>query len=212
MDCCQCRGIERFFSRKVATSELGAYRKKGPAATTRILLEAIQAEGVEGASLLDIGGGIGAIQHELAAAGVGAVTSVDASPAYVSAARGEAERRGYADRVSYRHGDFVALAPDVPAADIVTLDRVVCCYDDMGALVRLSSERAGRLYGLVYPRDRWWMKAARAVMNLSFWTMRHPFRFFVHATADVDALVRASGLAPRFRRKTLLWQVVLYAR
>jgi magnesium-protoporphyrin O-methyltransferase len=212
MDCCQCRGIERFFGRKIAASELGSYRKKGPTATTRLLLGAIRAEGVEGASLLDIGGGIGAVQHELAAAGVGAVTSVDASPAYLSAAQGEAERQGYADRVTYRHGDFVALASDVATADIVTLDRVVCCYHDMRALVRLSSERAGRLYGLVYPRDRWWMKAARAVMNVSFWTVRHPFRFFVHATADVDALARASGLAPRFTGKTLLWQVVVYGR
>jgi magnesium-protoporphyrin O-methyltransferase len=124
----------------------------------------------------------------------------------------EAERRGYGERISYLRGDFVELAADIPAADVVTLDRVVCCYHDMRALVGLSSERAGRLYGLVYPRDRWWMRATRIVMNLAFWTVRHQFRFYVHATRDVDALVRANGLAPRFHGQTLIWQIAVYGR
>jgi len=106
----------------------------------------------------------------------------------------------------------VELAADIPAADVVTLDRVVCCYHDMRALVGLSSERAGRLYGLVYPRDRWWMRATRIVMNLALWSVRHQFRFYVHPTRAVDALVRAKGLAPRFYGQTPIWQIAVYGR
>ena len=69
---------------------------------------------MEGATFLDIGGGIGAIQHELIDAGVSHATNVDASAPYLDAAREESERRGYAGRVTYLHGDFVELAGSVP--------------------------------------------------------------------------------------------------
>jgi hypothetical protein len=55
--------------------------------------------------------------------------------------------------MSFQYGDFVALAPALSAADVVTLDRVICCYDDMPALVGRSAALAERLYGVVYPRD-----------------------------------------------------------
>src|SRR3990170_1661911 len=114
------------------------------------------AEGVTGLSLLDIGGGIGVIQHELARAGVGRIASVDASSSYLAAQRAEAERLGYAPRASYLSGDFVTLADHIPDSDIVTLDRVICCYPDMRSLVSLSAARARRLCGIVYPRGTWW--------------------------------------------------------
>ena len=212
MNCCQCQGIETFFDKKVATKELERYRKKGPASTARILIEALKAEGVDGKSLLDIGGGIGSIQHELLNAGVSTATNVDASTAYIKAAKQEAEHQGLIDRVNYQYGDFVDVAPEIQQADIVTLDRVICCYDDMERLVRLSAERARNLYGLVYPRDNWLMKTARPIMNFFFWVQRNPFRMFIHPTQAVDSQVRKNGLEPHFYRKTALWQVVVYVR
>src|SRR5947207_5244489 len=150
MDCCQCKGIETLFNEKEARNRLRAYHEDGPSKTTRMLIEALKAEGVEGMTLLDIGGGVGAVQHELLRAGVERATGVEASTAYVKAAQEEAERQGHADRVSYHHANFVDIAPQIPPADIVTLDRVICCYHDMQALVGLSVAKAGRLYGLVY--------------------------------------------------------------
>ncbi|MEE8391168.1 MAG: hypothetical protein V3S14_10285, partial [Anaerolineae bacterium] len=121
-------------------------------------------------------------------------------------------RQGHADRVSFYHGDFVDLAPDIPSADIVTLDRVICCYRDMEALVGLSSARAGKLYGVVYPRDTWWTRIGWAIFDFVFGVLRNPFRAFVHPTEAVDAVVRGSGLEPRFYRQTAIWQVVVYER
>src|SRR5207248_22753 len=103
MDCCQCKGIETLFDQKEAKKRLKAYRKDGAAKTTRMLIEALQAEGIKGMTLLDIGGGVGAIQHDLLRAGIERATDVDASAAYVKAAQNEAERQGHADRVSYYH-------------------------------------------------------------------------------------------------------------
>lgn len=218
MDCCQCQGIELEFDRDQARRDLAAYRHRGPAATTRMLIDALRAEGVDGLTLLDVGGGIGAIQYALLKAGVRRAVSVEASRAYIEAAREEAEREGCADRITYHHGNFVDLAADpatadLAAADVVTLDRVICCYHDFKALVGLSAARAGKLYGVVYPRDTWWTKLAEPLLNLRPRIQRNPFRTFVHPTAAVDALIRSNGLTRQlFYQTTSVWQIVVYAR
>ena len=209
---CQCQAIEGWFNRKVAARELKHYRNRGPNKTTRKLLDALRAEGVVGATLLDIGGGVGVIAHELLEAGAASASNVEASTGYLAAAQEEAARRGHADRMHFRHGDFVDIAAEVPPADIVTLDRVVCCYPDMDPLVRRSSARARRLYGLVYPRDTWWIKLGFRIQNFWLSVLGNPFRIYVHSTEAVDAIVRQSRLERRFHRKTIVWQVVVYAR
>jgi hypothetical protein len=65
MNCCQCQGLETLFNEQYVTKELSRYRNKGPEKTTRLLIDALKAEGVQGMALLDIGGGVGVIQHEL---------------------------------------------------------------------------------------------------------------------------------------------------
>jgi magnesium-protoporphyrin O-methyltransferase len=177
-----------------------------------MMIDALKTEGVQGKTLLDIGGGIGAIQHELLEAGVPTATDVDASNAYIRAARQESVRRGTGDRVSYQHGNFVDLAEKIQPADIVTLDRVICCYPDMEKLVSLSAARARKLYSLVYPRDDgWWRRAGFAVLNAIFRLQKNPFRIFQHPTQTVEALVSQFGFRKSFYRRTFLWQVVVFS-
>lgn len=212
MFCSQCQGIEEVFSQEYVRRELKHYRSKGPGKTTRLLTKAIEKEGVEGLSLLDIGGGVGAIQHELITAGVREVTSVDASSAYLEAAREEAEKRGQAERVSYHRGNFIDLAEEIGPADIVTLDRVICCYPDMEELVELSAKRANKIYGLVYPRDTWWVRAGLAIGNKFFSMRRRAFRTFSHPTKAVEAIVCRNGFKQQSYSQSLVWQVVVYTR
>jgi hypothetical protein len=214
VECCQCKGIETLFNEKEARNKLDAYRKEGPAKTTRTLIDALEAlsQGTEGMVLLDIGGGVGAVQHALLQAGVASATGVDASAAYAKVAQEEALRQGHGDRINYYHANFVDVAPEIPTADIVTLDRVICCYHDVQSLVGLSAAKAGRLYGVVYPRDTWWMRAGMFVSNLYLWITRNPFRGYIHPTQAVDALVHEHGLRQSFYKTTWLWQVVVYAR
>ncbi len=212
MDCCQLRGIDEMFNDRLVSQELQRYRTQGPNRTTRMLIDALKARGVQGASLLDVGGGIGAIQHELLEAGCQSALDVDASQAYIHAAREEAQRRGLAERVIYRHGNFIDLADQIPEADIVTLDRVICCYPDMEHLVSLSAARARKLYGLVFPRDTWWARLGVAFMNFIFRLGRSSFRTFTHPTRAVEELVRSNGFKRQFYRQTMIWQVIVYAR
>src|SRR5260370_4328492 len=120
MSHCQCDGIERCFNVQRITKELARYRQRGPAKNTRLLVEALlaelQAQGIEGRTLLDIGGGIGAIPHLLLEDGMRQAMVVEASAAYLAAAREEAERRGLAKQLSFQHRALGTLAPSIPPA------------------------------------------------------------------------------------------------
>ncbi len=212
MSCSQCVGIERLFDKKVAARELKRYRKKGPSKTTGMVLSVLKLNGIRGKTLLDIGGGVGAIQHELIKAGIEEATGVDASSAYLDAAREEAQRQGHIDRMRFFYGDFVEVADDISPADIVTLDRVICCYPDARQLVLLSLDRAQKWYALVFPRDALQMKIFRRIANFTLRLKRSPFRIYIHATEEVRRLVESRGFVERFYQKTFLWQVMVYQR
>ncbi len=212
MSCRQCEGIETKFDWKNAAKELENYRKKGPDETTRILIDALRAEGVDGMTLLDVGGGVGAIQHELLQAGVSSCINAEASTAYIEAAKEEANRQNHADRISHIHGNFVDKAADIPGSDIVTLDRVICCYHDVDALVRTSSGLARKLYGVVYPRGTWLAKIVTALENLYFRVQRISFRTFVHPPEVVESILRDQGFERRFYHEKGTWQVVVFGR
>ena len=212
MPSCQCQGIEIEFNQREAAEKLANYRKRGPAGTTGLLIHALQAVGVSGRTLLDVGGGIGVIQYELLNAGARTAVSVDASPAHIAAAREEAQRQGLAERIELHQGDFVELAAGIPAADIVTLDRVICCYHDMPALVGLAAEHTRQVLALVYPLDAAWLRVGLAIANLIQRIKGSPFRVFVHPTAAVEAILRERGLRRQFYRRAGVWQIVVYGR
>ena len=208
---CGC-GCANVFGDREAEADLKRYRRDGPDSTTKALLEAIVAEGIEGATLLDIGGGIGAIAFELLQAGAASTHAVDASDAYVAAERQEAERRGVADRVTVRVGDFVALAADIEPADVVTLDKVVCCYLDMPALLGRAAERSRRMVGLVFPRETWFNRVGARFIAAWGWLTRSPVRWRLHRPADIDRVLAGAGFEGRDVSRDLIWQVVLYRR
>lgn len=212
MVCSQCLGNEKFFNEKHARKDLKHYLRRGPAAATGKLLDAIRTHDIRDLTLLDIGGGIGAIQLELLKVGVKRSTDIDASSAYIEIARQEAQRQNLVERISYLLGDFVELEDQVKPADIVTLDRVICCYPDMEKLVTLSTAKAGRLYGLIYPRTNLIMKFARLFINLFNYLRRNTMRFYLHDPVQVDRIMRAGGLTLCHESQTPLWLVRLYQR
>ena len=212
VSCCQCEGIAAQLGAKTARRELRRFRRRGPIKSTRLLINALRSAGVADASLLDVGGGIGAIHHALIAAGARNAVHVDVSSDYIQAAREEAVRRGHGDRVRFIHGDLVQIAPTIPEADIVTLDRVICCYPDMEALVSTAAEKAGRLFGAVYPRDVWWVRLGVRTVNLFVRARRSAFRVFVHSPAAIDGVLRQHGLERRALERTGAWEVVTYVR
>ena len=204
------RDFGDFYNARKAGAELRRYRNKGPIPSTRMLIDALTTEGVKGASVIDIGGGIGAVQHELLAAGAAHVTSVDASNAYIQAAQQENERRGLDGQVTYHHGDFLELAQTIPPADIVTLDRVINVYPDWNELIQLSAARTRRLYGLVYPRNTLVVRMVVRLMNGFVW--RGPVHASIPSAEEIEELTGRAGLVPYFAKTAGPWQVMAYRR
>ncbi len=213
MSCCgHCDDAGTFFGKGTARRDLRRYRKKGPLRTTALLLGGLRELGVEGRSLLDVGGGVGAIQHELLAEGLDRAIQVDASEAYLEAARAEAERRGQGARASFHYGDFADLAPELPEVDFVTLDRVVCCYPDPPRLLGAAADRARNAIGLVYPRERFGVGTFLALTNLWLRIRGSEFRVYLHPVDRIRGLMREAGFELARSERTFVWHVELHRR
>jgi magnesium-protoporphyrin O-methyltransferase len=216
MSCCSGCGryldAERQFGTAIAFRDLERYRRKGPDATSRLLLGAVAVLLKTGDSLLDIGGGVGVIGFELLARGVRSATLIDASPAYADAARGEAERRQLVDRLAVASGDFTGLAAAVAPAHVVTMHRVICCYPNYSTLLKAAVGHSRRLLAFSYPRDTWYVRAWVALQNLRRRAAGNGFRTFVHDPMAMEAIVTRGGFHRVHRRFTLGWCVELYER
>ena len=213
MNCCQCQGIEEVFDTKTAKNDLKRYHKKGPAKSTRFLLDWLKQLGETGLTLLDVGGGVGIIQHELLQAGaVETAVHVDAASPYLQVSQKEARRLGHADRVTYQFGNFVDLAPKLETADIVTLDRVLCCYHDMPALVNAAAGHSDKYIGLVFPRDVLVLEWAVQLVNLIYRLSKNPFRIFIHPTKEIDTRLNHLGFQRIIHKAYFFWQSIMYVK
>jgi hypothetical protein len=212
MPSCHCIATDRHFTPARARAELADYRRRGPRGTARLILESLDELGITPKSLLDVGAGIGVLHHELLTRGVECATHLEAAAAYVASAEEEAVRRGHMGRVRFRYGDFVSLAPDLETADLVTLDRVVCCYPELEPLVYLSAAKAERYYALSLPHDRWYVRAHTRWQNYRRKQAGNDFRTFVHPVGRIMALLRSAGFEIQRSRRTLVWAVLVCAR
>ncbi len=212
MPCNCCQITDHTFGEADARSGLRRYRKRGPAAQTRLMLDAIRSVGLKDASLLDIGGGVGAIHHELLPDTAVHATHIDASQAYLQAAEQEASRRGHSGSVDFVHADFTDVAARLPPADIVTLDRVVCCYPDFRSLLNAAAGRSTRLLVMSYPRETWYMRLVINTIDVLQSLRRDPFRVFVHPVAEMDSLLNADGFRRVSLKSLFVWEVAMYTR
>ena len=197
------------FSAKQARLDAQRYRKHGVRGTARDLVEL--AGDVSGASILEVGGGVGAIELELLAAGAERATDVELSGEYEEEALKLLAERGLSDRVERRVGDFVA--EPVEPHDVVVMHRVVCCYPDVDALVGTAAASARRRMVLTYPQERWYTRAGIRVINLFMRLNRSDFRTFVHPVARMSAAAGAHGLElGERRRRGIFWESAAFVR
>jgi SAM-dependent methyltransferase len=213
MTCCigSCAAASHFNPKK-ADRDLRRYRRSGPDPSTRMLLSQLRRWPLQGLHLLDVGGGIGVIAVELAGARLAGVTLADASADYLEAARRHFASRDASLPVQFILGDFAATAGGLPDADIVTLDRVVCCYPDVEALLRGAAARARRIVAFTYPRDEWYVRAGVAVENSWYWLKHDPFRAFVHSPERMASVLESAGFVRAARHAKFQWALDLYCR
>ena len=210
MTCCHCRAVDEQFGPKIAAEDRMRYQRRGPDKTTRIMLEVLRDLGVENAELLDIGAGVGVVSHELLRSGAAAATHVEAAAAYSEAAKAEAAEQGHLERMQFVYGDFMDYADSIRLSDVVTLDRVVCCYPHFKDLLSSSAARCRQFYALSYPRDRWYVRAVVAAQNFRRRLTGNDFRTFVHSEREMDAVLSEAGLALHFDGGTFAWRVAVF--
>lgn len=209
--CCRPESYSAFFSEKAARRALRRYRRRGLDRLSARIAGVVRNHGVNGATVLEVGGGIGALEVELLEAGAERATNVELSPEYEEAAAELARERGVERLVERRIGDFVADS-DAPIADTVVMNRVVCCYPDYEALVGAAADRTRRLLVLSFPRERPVVRAAFALMNLWLRLIRNDFRGFVHPVKPMIDLAQRRGLTPVVQHRGIFWQLAALER
>jgi tRNA1(Val) A37 N6-methylase TrmN6 len=212
-----CSGCEfedasdRQFHADKAAAELQSYRRGRLGPTTRLLRDGIVDAGLNRGTLLDIGGGVGPLTFELLTRGVSRALIAEASAAYAASAIDEAMRRGVADRIEVVRGDFLRVATALPKVDVVTLDRVVCCYPWYEPLLEESLHHAEHGIALSYPRDRWYVRAGVWLENVKR-ARGTGFRTFVHPPTRMQDIVARAGFSLHSRRLTVVWSVDVFVR
>jgi len=164
-DCCTPKGYRQIFSEKNAAGELRRYRRKGLDETSKRIFDFIRERGVEGKTLLEVGGGIGAIEIELLKAGMARAVNVELTPTYEAAAGELVVERGLSDRVDRRVTDFAEAGREIETADVVVMNRVVCCYADMPKLAGAAADRARGMLVMSFPNRRWWTRIGLTMAN-----------------------------------------------
>jgi magnesium-protoporphyrin O-methyltransferase len=167
---------------------------------------------LKNAELLDVGGGIGVIHHELLDEVAGNATHVDASSAYLKVAKDEAARRNHQERVRFIHADFTDVANGLPQADVVTLDRVVCCYPDFRGLLKAAAQHGRQAVAFTYPREVWYLRIGFKIANFFQSLGKDPFRIFLHPIAEMDLLLQREGFERVSLRRLFVWEMSLYQR
>jgi SAM-dependent methyltransferase len=200
------------FNAKIADRDLRRYREKGPGVTTRLLRDLIVDAGEAKGDLLDIGCGVGALTFELLERGMDRAVGIDASRAHLAVASSEADRRGRLASVRLVESDFVEVAATLPAARVVALDRVVCCYPSFAPLLEASARHAKRCLAISYPRDVWYMHGAMGLDNGLRRIRGKSFRTFVHPADRMVAIVEQHGFSLAGRRRTPVWSADVFVR
>ena len=205
--CCNSRGCDAFFGSRFARRVAQRYRRRGLDKPTSQIVAFLQSRGLEGASVLEIGGGVGEIGLELIKRGADRTTNLELSPAYEAEAARLIREAGAEGRVERRRHDIAVDPAAVGAADIVVLNRVVCCYPDYELLLGAAADHAGRLLVFSHPPRNLVSRALVGAQNLTFGLLRREFRTFAHPPQAMLAVLEQRGFRHTFSHRGMPWRV-----
>jgi hypothetical protein len=176
------------------------------------MLAAVPRDEIGGASVLEIGGGVGALQTELLEAGASRGSVVELVDAYEPYARQLARERGLSDRSTFRVVDVLEQPLQVDPATVVVLNRVVCCSPDGVELTGVAARLARRTLLLSFPRERRLVRVGLRLANVWQGLLRRSFRVFLHPRAALFAAADAEGLRLVAADRGRLWEFAAFQR
>ena len=203
--------MDRFFS-KSAARYARRFRRKGPDKPSKVLIEALTSHDLQGKTILDVGCGSGDVHLTLLDRGAASAEGIDVSSGMLDQARDLARSMGHESRVVYRQGDFLEQEPSKQPADIVILDKVLCCYEFPEKLIQKAASRSGDFIALSYPSTSLLSAISFRFMNRLGRLLRWSFYPFYHDPDLLLDLAVQSGLKPVFSDRTLIWQITILRR
>jgi SAM-dependent methyltransferase len=205
--CCPSRDYHRFFNQRFARRLANRYNKRGLDPTAQAMVQFLQGLGIEGASVLEIGGGVGEIDIELLQTGAARAQNLELSPAYEQPARQLAGQAGVQERIDWRIHDLAGDPGAVAPADLVVLHRVVCCYPDYARLLAAAADHARRALVFSYPPRNLLSRAFYGVFNLVMRLTRSSFRGFAHPEGAMLGVLEEHGLRRTYQGRSRIWLV-----
>jgi magnesium-protoporphyrin O-methyltransferase len=206
--CCDPRGCDGIFGSRFAARRAKRYRRRGLDRTEQRMVDFLAAQGLDGASVLEIGGGVGEIHLELLRRGAARATNLELVTSYDAEARRLAAQAGVADRVVRRVVDIASGSEPVERADVVVLHRVVCCYPDYERLLGAAADHAGRALVFSHPPRNIVSRSAIGLQNTVLGLTGKAFRAFAHPPEAMRAVLRERGLHPAYAHHGMVWQVL----
>lgn len=210
--CCDPTPYDTLFDGKEAARNARSYRRRGLDSMAESMVEYLISAGIDGATVLEVGGGVGAIQLELLGAGAASSVNVEISRGYEEAATQLIAARDLEDRITRRIGDFVQDQDEFQPADILVMNRVVCCYPHMAAMMLAATVRADRYLALTFPREKWWVRFGFELTNLLIGSRGSEFRAYVHPVEDIEMAARNAGFVIRHADHNWIWQALVMER
>ena len=212
-DCCDrdefdAEGYDSTFGDRFARRMARRYRKRGLSPAARGISTFLIERGIAGATLLEIGGGVGELQIDLLRQGAARATNLEISGSYEAEATALLEQAGMQGRVDRRQLDIARAPDEVATADVVVLHRVVCCYPDYQRLLSAAGSKAGRVLVFSHPPRNLASRTVMAWENTWRRVKGDSFRTFVHPPRDMLAVLADAGLRPTYQWRGFGWRVV----
>jgi Methyltransferase domain len=204
--CCGPPGCTDFFTEGIARRDARRYRRKGLDRNAQRLVDFLVRRGLAGRTVLELGGGVGALQIELLKAGAARGLVLEVSPAYEEEARSLLEEAGLVERAERRVADLAENPEAAGPADAVVLHKVVCCHPDPDKLVGAAAEHARSSLALSFPRNRMLTRVGFRLLNAAMRLRGSSFRAYVHPVESILAPARERGFRPALEHRGPVWQ------
>jgi len=207
-----CCGADLFFDKKTAAKEYRAYLKKGPSRVTARIIKQLENQDVTDKTMIDVGGGIGALQWWFLQNGAVQTTDIDASSGYLSQAENHAIENNWQNITQFFEGDCTDVYGQIENADYITLDKVVCCYPNYREILESTCDKSISHVSLSYPMDGVISQAVAGLGGLFFKFIKNPYRPFVHPVKEIRTVFAKKGFERISHSVAFPWHIETYTK